>query len=210
MKSSNCSALAHRASWRPRSKISVRSTRALSQLAYQPWGKGMNGHASSLLSRGFRRLVEAQWVGQKVLLRRRRGHFLTSMLLEARSLRSPALYLLLRCVNFLIAPRVCRFRPVVAAQLFERFPNGEFGGFSHGDIRGFSALLVIAGGLLPKTLARHSQRRTVRTPTRRPAWAGADARLISSEARTVSNIKHEDLTLVQLSQCTIIGPTSMT
>src|SRR6478735_6232528 len=210
MKSSNCSALAHRASWRPRSKISVRSTRALSQLAYQPWGKGMNGHASSLLSVVFGDWLKLSGWAKRSFCGAGAGHFLTSMLLEAQSLRSSALYLLLRCVNFLIAPRVCRFRPVVAAQLFERFPNGEFGGFSHGDIRGFSALLVIAGGLLPKTLARHSQRRTVRTPTRRPAWAGADARLISSEARTVSNIKHEDLTLVQLSQCTIIGPTSMT
>ena len=47
------------------------------------------------------------------------------------------------------------------------------------------------------------------SPLRRDAQLGlgADARLISSEARTVPDMKHEDLTLVQLSQCTIIGPT---
>jgi hypothetical protein len=170
-------------------------------------GKGNERPRHLVGIRGFRRPVQAQWVGQKVLLRRRCGQLFTLMLLEAQSLRSPALYLLLNCVNFLIEPHICRFRPVIAAQLFERFPNGEFGGFSHSDIRGFSALFAIADGLLPKTFARHFQRRIVRTPTRRPAWAGADARLISSEARTVPDMKHEDLTIVQLSQCTIIGPT---
>jgi hypothetical protein len=31
-------------------------------------------------------------------------------------------------------PRVLRFRRVATAQLFECFLNGEFGGFSHGDL----------------------------------------------------------------------------
>src|SRR5712672_4838427 len=54
-------------------------------------------------------------------------------LIEAQSLRSHTLYLLIKCANFLIKPRVLRFRRIAAAQLFERFLNGEFGGFSHGN-----------------------------------------------------------------------------
>ena len=54
-------------------------------------------------------------------------------LIEAQSLRSHTLYLLIKCVNFVIKPRVLRFRRIAAAQLFERFLNGEFGCFSHGN-----------------------------------------------------------------------------
>jgi len=54
-------------------------------------------------------------------------------LVEAQSLRSHTLYLLIKCVNFLIKPRVLRSRRIAAAQLFERFLNGEFGCFSHGN-----------------------------------------------------------------------------
>jgi hypothetical protein len=58
---------------------------------------------------------------------------LTVALIEAQSLRSHALYLLIKCTNFLIEPRVLRFWRIAAAQRFERFLNGEFGGFSHGN-----------------------------------------------------------------------------
>jgi hypothetical protein len=58
---------------------------------------------------------------------------LTLALLEAQSLRSHALHLFIKCVNFLIEPRVLRFRRIAAAQLFERLLNGEFGGFGHGN-----------------------------------------------------------------------------
>jgi hypothetical protein len=58
---------------------------------------------------------------------------LTLVPLEAQSLRSHALHLFIKCVNFLIEPRVLRFRRLAAAQLFERFLNGEFGGFGHGN-----------------------------------------------------------------------------
>jgi hypothetical protein len=58
---------------------------------------------------------------------------LTLVPLEAQSLRSHALHLFIKCVNFLIEPRVLRFRRIAAAQLFERFLNGEFGGFGHGN-----------------------------------------------------------------------------
>jgi hypothetical protein len=58
---------------------------------------------------------------------------LTLALIEAQSLRSHALYLLIKCINFVIEPFVLRFRRIAAAQLFERFLNGEFGGFSHGN-----------------------------------------------------------------------------
>jgi hypothetical protein len=57
---------------------------------------------------------------------------LTLALIEAQSLRSHALYLLIKCVSFLIEPFVLRFRRLAAAQLFECFLNGEFGGFGHG------------------------------------------------------------------------------
>jgi hypothetical protein len=58
---------------------------------------------------------------------------LTVALIEAQSLRSHTLYLLIKCINFLIKPRVLRSRRIAAAQLFERFLNGEFGCFSHGN-----------------------------------------------------------------------------
>src|SRR5260370_1096643 len=58
---------------------------------------------------------------------------LTVALIEAQSLRSHTLYLLIKRVNFLIKPRVLRSRRIAAAQPFERFLNGEFGGFSHGN-----------------------------------------------------------------------------
>jgi hypothetical protein len=58
---------------------------------------------------------------------------LTVALIEAQSLRSHTLYLLIKCVNFLIKPRVLRSRRIAAAQLFERFLNGQFGCFSHGN-----------------------------------------------------------------------------
>jgi hypothetical protein len=58
---------------------------------------------------------------------------LTLVLLEAQSLRSHAFNLFIKCVNFLIEPRVLRFRRIAAAQLFERLLNGEFGGFGHGN-----------------------------------------------------------------------------
>jgi hypothetical protein len=58
---------------------------------------------------------------------------LTVALIEAQSLRSHTLYLLIKGVNFLIKPRVLRSRRIAAAQLFERFLNGEFGCFSHGN-----------------------------------------------------------------------------
>jgi len=54
-------------------------------------------------------------------------------LIEAQSLRSHALYLLVKCVNFLFKPRVLRSRLIAAPQLFERFLNGEFGCSSHGN-----------------------------------------------------------------------------
>jgi hypothetical protein len=57
---------------------------------------------------------------------------LTLVLLEAQSLRSHAFNLFIKRVNFLIEPRVLRFRRIAAAQLFERLLNGEFGGFGHG------------------------------------------------------------------------------
>jgi hypothetical protein len=60
---------------------------------------------------------------------------LTLVLLKAQSLRSHALHLFIDFVNFLIEPRIPRFRRIAAAQLFKRFLDGEFGGFSHGDLK---------------------------------------------------------------------------
>jgi hypothetical protein len=53
--------------------------------------------------------------------------------IEAQPLRFHALDLLVEGVHFLIAPRILRLRRVASAQLFERFLDGEFGGFSHGN-----------------------------------------------------------------------------
>jgi hypothetical protein len=47
------------------------------------------------------------------------------VLLETPSLRSHALYLFIKCVHFFLVPGVFRFWRVAAAQLFERFLNGE-------------------------------------------------------------------------------------
>jgi hypothetical protein len=58
---------------------------------------------------------------------------LTLVLLEAQPLRFHALYLFIKCVNFLIDPRVFRFWRIAAAKLFERFLNGEFADFGHGN-----------------------------------------------------------------------------
>jgi hypothetical protein len=52
---------------------------------------------------------------------------------EAHSLRSHPLYILTKFVNFLIEPCVLRFRRIAPAQFLERFLNGEFGGFCHGN-----------------------------------------------------------------------------
>jgi hypothetical protein len=52
--------------------------------------------------------------------------------LQAESLRSQALYLVSKRVNFLSESRVLRFPRIGAAQFFQRFLNGEFGCFSHG------------------------------------------------------------------------------
>src|SRR5207302_8055520 len=52
--------------------------------------------------------------------------------LQAQSLRSQALCLFLKRINFLIRSGALSFRRICAAQLFQRFLNGEFGCFSHG------------------------------------------------------------------------------
>jgi hypothetical protein len=56
-------------------------------------------------------------------------------LIEAQSLRSHALCFLIKCAEFLIEPCIFRFRRIAASQFFERFFNGEFSGFSHGNPR---------------------------------------------------------------------------
>jgi hypothetical protein len=52
--------------------------------------------------------------------------------LQAESLRSQALYLVIKRFNFLGESRLPGFRRIGAAQFFQRFLNGEFGCFSHG------------------------------------------------------------------------------
>jgi hypothetical protein len=47
-------------------------------------------------------------------------------------LRSYALYLVIKGVNLLSAPRVPGFRRIGAAQFFQRFLDREFGCFGHG------------------------------------------------------------------------------
>src|SRR5258708_9933866 len=51
---------------------------------------------------------------------------------KAKSLRSQALYLFIKRVNFLGESRVLGFPRIGATQFFQRFLNGEFGCFSHG------------------------------------------------------------------------------
>lgn len=53
--------------------------------------------------------------------------------LQAESLRSHAIYLVSKRVNFLSALRFFGFPRIGAAQLFQRFLDGEFGCFSHGE-----------------------------------------------------------------------------
>jgi hypothetical protein len=53
--------------------------------------------------------------------------------LQAVSLRSQALYLVIECFHFLGASRVLGFRRIGGAHLFQRFLDGEFGCFGHGE-----------------------------------------------------------------------------
>jgi hypothetical protein len=51
---------------------------------------------------------------------------------QAKSLRSHALDLVIEGVHLLRAPRIPGFRRIGAAQFFQRFLDGEFWGFGHG------------------------------------------------------------------------------
>jgi len=51
---------------------------------------------------------------------------------QAKSLRSHALDLVIKGVHLLGVPRVPGFRRIGAAQFFQRFLDGEFWGFDHG------------------------------------------------------------------------------
>jgi hypothetical protein len=51
--------------------------------------------------------------------------------LQAKSLRSQALDLVTKRVNFLRASRALRFRRIRATQFFQRLLDGEFGCFGH-------------------------------------------------------------------------------
>jgi hypothetical protein len=52
--------------------------------------------------------------------------------IQAESLRSHALYLIIEHVHFFSAPFVPGLGCIGAAQFFQRFLDGEFGCFSHG------------------------------------------------------------------------------
>jgi Ca2+:H+ antiporter len=54
---------------------------------------------------------------------------------QAKSLRSHALYLVIECVHFLSASRVLGFRRIGGAQFFQRFLDREFRCFGHGKPR---------------------------------------------------------------------------
>lgn len=56
----------------------------------------------------------------------------TSLPVQAKSLRSHALDLVIEGVHLLRAPRVSGFRRIGAAQFFQRFLDGEFWGLGHG------------------------------------------------------------------------------
>jgi hypothetical protein len=55
------------------------------------------------------------------------------MTFQPQPLRSHALYILIKFVDFFVEPRALRFRLVAAAQLFKRLLYREFGCFSHAD-----------------------------------------------------------------------------
>jgi hypothetical protein len=56
------------------------------------------------------------------------------MTFQTQPLRSHALYIFIKFANFFIDLRALRFCLIAAAQLFERFFNGEFGRFGHADL----------------------------------------------------------------------------
>jgi hypothetical protein len=64
------------------------------------------------------------------------------MTFQPQPLRSHALYILIKFVNFFIEPHALRFWFVAAAQLFKRLLNREFGCFSHADLT--SSFLTIS------------------------------------------------------------------
>ena len=86
----------------------------------------------------FARSVEFQetganriWNGRRIIsVRFSRTSLMT---FQPQPLRSHALYILIKFVDFFVEPRALRFRLVAAAQLFKRLLYREFGCFSHAD-----------------------------------------------------------------------------
>jgi hypothetical protein len=58
------------------------------------------------------------------------------MTFQPQPLRPHAPYVFIKFVDFFVQLIVFRFQFVVAAQLSERFLNGEFGCFGHADLIG--------------------------------------------------------------------------
>jgi hypothetical protein len=77
---------------------------------------------------------------------------------KAKSLRSQALYLFIKRLNFLSVSCALGFRRIGAAQFFQCFLNGEFGCLSHGN---------------PRIQATKGQ--TIAEPRQSKSWAPATA-----------------------------------
>jgi hypothetical protein len=80
---------------------------------------------------------------------------------QAKSLRSHALYLVIKGIHVLSALRAPRFRRIGLTQFFQRFFDREFGCFGHGNLiskrNAFSLLATSQGRRLPAERTRRHE-----------------------------------------------------
>ena len=112
------------------------------------------------------------WSGRRIIsIRFSRTSLMT---FQPQPLRSHALYILIKFVNFFIEPHALRFWFVAAAQLFKRLLYREFGCFSHADLTSSFLTILMQLRAPPAKFAlikiKATDRKKSELPKRQPLW----------------------------------------
>jgi hypothetical protein len=107
------------------------------------------------------------------------------MTFQPQPLRSHALYILIKFVDFFVEPRALRFRFVAAAQLFKRLLYREFGCFSHADPTSSFLTMELRAPPLKFALIKikPTEKKNSALPKKQPLWCCSNKERVQWSAR---------------------------